>query len=92
MVHRVGADVLIVSNRHVDEIRTLSGDTTRSVEPFIRDFTGDYTDGMVFLQSDLQNRVIQQKLTPNLASLTACMSEELEIAFKKEIPHCQGKT
>jgi hypothetical protein len=42
----------------VDELRTLSNDATRSVEPFINDFVGDLTCGMVFLQSDLQNRVI----------------------------------
>ena len=89
-VRRIGADILILSPSYINEIRKLSQDTTRSVEPFIHDFVGDYTQGMVFLQSDLQNRVIQQRLTPNLGSLTPVMKTELESAARKELPSCDG--
>lgn len=89
-VRRIGTDILIISPKYVDEIRKLSGDSTRSVEPFINDFAGSYTKGLVFLESDLQNRVIQQKLTPNLGSLTSVMKAELDIAFQREIPSCHG--
>ncbi|KAF5024599.1 hypothetical protein F66182_3362 [Fusarium sp. NRRL 66182] len=90
-VRRIGSDILIVSPKYVDEIRKLSKDNTRSIEPFIHDFAGEYTKGLVFLESDLQNRVIQQKLTPNLGSLTSVMKAELDIAFRKEIPDCQDE-
>lgn len=62
------------------------------MEPFINDFAGDYTRGMVFLQSDLQNRVIQQRLTPKLVSLTKVMKEELDYALTKEMPDMKGNT
>ncbi|KAI1874888.1 uncharacterized protein JN550_002317 [Neoarthrinium moseri] len=90
-VRRIGTDILIIPPKYVDEIRKLSGDNIRSVEPFINDFAGEYTRGLVFLQSDLQNRVIQQKLTPTLSSLTSMMKEELDLAIEREIPEPEGK-
>lgn len=89
-IRRIGTDILVVSPKYLDEIRKISGDNTRSVEPFIHDFARHYTKGLVFLESDLQNRVIQQKLTPHLNSLTSVMKTELEIAFQEEIRDCQG--
>ncbi|KAF4950618.1 hypothetical protein FSARC_13123, partial [Fusarium sarcochroum] len=89
LVRRIGRDILIVPPKYIDEIRKLTKDTTRSVEPFIHDFAGELTKGMVFLESDLQNRVIQQKLTPSLGTLTTVMKKELDIAFSKEIPNCE---
>ncbi|KAK7418724.1 hypothetical protein QQX98_003742 [Neonectria punicea] len=85
-VRKLGTDIVIIPPNYIDEVRKLSQDNTRSVEPFINDFAGEYTRGMVFLQSDLQNRVIQQKLTPKLASLTTVMKEELDLAFSLELP------
>ncbi|KAF5713247.1 ent-kaurene oxidase [Fusarium mundagurra] len=85
-VRKLGTDIVIIPPNYIDEVRKLSQDKTRSVEPFINDFAGDYTRGMVFLQSDLQNRVIQQRLTPKLVSLTKVMKEELDYALTKEMP------
>ncbi|WKT43969.1 Cytochrome P450, E-class, group I [Fusarium oxysporum f. sp. vasinfectum] len=85
-VRKLGTDIVIIPPNHIDEVRKLSQDKTRSVEPFINDFAGQYTRGMVFLQSDLQNRVIQQRLTPKLVSLTKVMKEELDYALTKEMP------
>ncbi|KAM4055523.1 cytochrome p450 [Hirsutella rhossiliensis] len=90
-VRRIGADIVILTPKYVDEIRALSQDKVRSVEPFIHDFIGDYTRGTVFLESDLQNRVIQQRLTPNLGLLTSIMKTELDLALKKEIPECKDQ-
>ncbi|TVY66133.1 Ent-kaurene oxidase [Fusarium oxysporum f. sp. cubense] len=91
-VRKLGTDIVIIPPNHIDEVRKLSQDKTRSVEPFINDFAGQYTRGMVFLQSDLQNRVIQQRLTPKLVSLTKVMKEELDYALTKEMPHMKGET
>lgn len=91
-VRKLGTDIVIIPPNYIDEVRKLSQDKTRSVEPFINDFAGDYTRGMVFLQSDLQNRVIQQRLTPKLVSLTKVMKEELDYALTKEMPDMKGNT
>jgi ent-kaurene oxidase len=88
-IRRIGTDVLIVSNKHAEEMRTLSKDVNRSIEPFTKDFAGEYVEGMVFLESDLQNRVVQQRLTPSLGALTSVMKNELDSAIQIEIPHFQ---
>ncbi|QUC21856.1 uncharacterized protein UV8b_06097 [Ustilaginoidea virens] len=89
-IRRIGADILVLSPKHVEEVRSLSKDKTRSVEPLFHDFVGDYTRGREFLESDLQNRVIQQRLTPHLDALTDLMRSELDVALEKEI-RCGGK-
>ena len=91
-IRRIGTDVLIVSNNYAEEIRTLSKDANRSIEPFLHDFAGNYTEGMVFLQSDLATRVTQQRLTPSLGTLTSIMKSELDLAIQKEIPVLQGRS
>ncbi|KAG6091830.1 hypothetical protein E4U31_007197 [Claviceps sp. LM219 group G6] len=85
-IRKLGTDIVIIPPNYIDEVRKLSKDKTRSVEPFIDDFAGKYTHGMTFLQSDLQNIVIQKKLTPRLAQLTTAMQEELDIALSLEMP------
>lgn len=45
---------------------------------------------MPFLESDLQNIVIQKKLTPKLALLTTVMQEELDLALSLEMPKMRG--
>ena len=89
-IRRIGTDVLIVSNKYAEEIRTLSTDANRSIEPFLHDFAGNYTEGMVFLESELATRVTQQKLTPSLGTLTSIMKSELDSAIQKEVPDLQG--
>ncbi|KAI8930431.1 hypothetical protein NX059_012382 [Plenodomus lindquistii] len=88
-IRRIGADVVIIPSKYVDEIRTLTGDKTRSVEPFIKDLCGEITNGMCFLNSDLQNRVVQQRLTPILGTLAPVMKTELDYALLKEMPGCR---
>ncbi|KAF5983390.1 ent-kaurene oxidase [Fusarium bulbicola] len=85
-VRKLGTDIVIIPPNYIDKVRKLSQDKTRSVEPFINDLAGHYTRGMVFLESDLQNRVIQQRLTPKLVALTKVMKEELDYSLMKEMP------
>ncbi|KAH7389952.1 cytochrome P450 [Pyrenochaeta sp. MPI-SDFR-AT-0127] len=89
IIHRIGTEVLVLSNTRIEEVRTVSHDVESSVEPFINDFAGDFTCGMVFLHSDLQNRVLQQKLTPTLASLAPIMKTELDFALRNDMPYCE---
>ncbi|OJJ39637.1 hypothetical protein ASPWEDRAFT_49568 [Aspergillus wentii DTO 134E9] len=85
-IRRVGTDVLVVSSKYMDEIRTLTRDATGSVPPLVQDLPGEYTHGMPFLRSDLQNRVLQQKLTPNLPALIREMIDELDFSVRTEMP------
>lgn len=91
IIRRIGSDVLVVSNRHLDEIRAVTKDSARSVEPFIHDFAGDLVGGLPFLQSDLQTRVLQQKLTPSLGNLIPTMTSEMLFAMEQELPECKGQ-
>lgn len=89
-IRKLGTDIVIIPPHYIDEVRKLSKDTARSVEPFFHDFAGKYTHGLPFLQSELQNVVIQKKLTPKLASLTVIMQEELDLALSLEMPAMNG--
>lgn len=74
----------------MDEIRAQTKDSIRSVEAFLHDFVGSYTGGKVFATSDLQNRVLMQKVTPNLGTFIPAIKDELEHAFKMELPEAGG--
>ncbi|KAG8631970.1 hypothetical protein KVT40_001110 [Elsinoe batatas] len=87
-VHKVGADIIIVTPKYVEEIRRLSRDTGRSIEPFIHDFAGELLGGLNFLESDLQTRVVQQKLTPNLKTIVPVMEDEMHYALARELNSC----
>lgn len=86
IIHKIGADILVVSHKHIEEVRRLSRDTGRSIEPFIHDFAGELVGGIPFLESDLQTRVVQQKLTPNLKRIMPIMEDELDFALTAELP------
>nr|CAP07652.1 P450 monooxygenase [Sphaceloma manihoticola] len=87
-VTKVGADIIVVAPKYVEEIRRLSRDTGRSVEPFIHDFAGELLGGLNFLESDLQTRVVQQKLTPNLKTIVPVMEDEMHYALVSELDSC----
>lgn len=42
------------------------------------------------LEGNLHTRVLQTKLTPNLASLTAIMKDETRLAIRTIVPECEG--
>lgn len=92
MLRRVGADVVVVGdNKLLNEIRALTNDAVRSVKPFLDDFAGDWTNGNIFETSDVQTRVLQTKLTPNLSTLVPIVRDELQYALQKELPPCDGE-
>ncbi|GFP59001.1 hypothetical protein ACSS6W_011088 [Trichoderma asperelloides] len=93
IVRRWTSDVVIIGkHKYLEEIRAKTKDSVRSVEPFLLDLAGDYfKQGQAFLESDLQNRVLHQKLTPNIESLTPIMKSELEFALKQELPDIKAE-
>lgn len=84
--------VVIGEHKYLEEIRAKTKDNVRSVEPFLLDLCGDFfKQGQVFLESDLQNRVLQHKLTPSLANLVPIMKSELGHAMQKELPSVEAE-
>ncbi|RMZ72788.1 ent-kaurene oxidase [Pyrenophora seminiperda CCB06] len=58
----------------------------RSVEPFLHDFVGSYTGGKIICDSDVQNRVLMQRVTPHLEAFVPEIKDELDFALQKELP------
>ncbi|KAF7192029.1 Ent-kaurene oxidase [Pseudocercospora fuligena] len=85
VVHRLGADIVVIGDqKFLEEIRTQTRDSARSVQPFLNDFHSRYTKGQVFGDSDLQNRVLQQRLTPHIPRLIPTMVNEGFTALQRE--------
>lgn len=93
VIRRWTTDVVVIAdNKYMEEIRTQTKDAVRSVEPFVLDLAGDFYDqGKVFVESGLQNRVLQQKLTPNLGNLIPIMKSELGFALQEELPDVEAE-
>ncbi|KAI3324171.1 cytochrome P450 [Xylariaceae sp. AK1471] len=93
VIRRWTTDIVIIAeNKYMEEIRAHTKDAVRSVEPFVLDLAGDfYHQGKVFIESDLQNRVLQQKLTPNLGNLIPIMKSELGFALQEELPDVEAE-
>ncbi|KAF1921228.1 Ent-kaurene oxidase [Ampelomyces quisqualis] len=88
-IRKLGTDILMLPSERIEELRSITHDKESSVEPFMHDFAGELTSGMAFLNSDLQNRVLQQKLVPALGLITRIMKTELDSAILKEMPACE---
>jgi ent-kaurene oxidase len=93
VIRRWTTDVVVIAeNKYMEEVRAHTRDAVRSVEPFVLDLAGDFYDqGKVFIESDLQNRVLQQKLTPNLGNLIPIMKSELGFALQQELPDVEAE-
>jgi cytochrome P450 len=92
VIRRVGADVVIIGDKkYLEEIRALTNDAVRSVQPFLNDFAGDWVKGTIFGESDVPTRVLQTKLSPNLSALVPILHDELQYALKKELATCDSE-
>lgn len=65
-------------------------DEINGLDAHIKSLFGPYSTTDMMLESDLPTRVIQQKLTPNLAATVPLMKNELTYAFNAEVPESQG--
>ncbi|SMQ45737.1 unnamed protein product [Zymoseptoria tritici ST99CH_1A5] len=87
IVRKSGTDIVVLCDpKLVDEVRAQTKEKARSVEPFLHDFVGAYTGGKVFAESDLQNRILMQKVTPNLGAFIPIIEDELQYALDMELP------
>ncbi|KAH7310674.1 cytochrome P450 monooxygenase [Stachybotrys elegans] len=90
-VRRQDGDLLVISQKYVDQLRSLPEKQLSSTWAHCRNLHGPYTTMDAIKESTLHIRVIQQKLTPNLASHIPVMEEELKFALEAELPKCDDE-
>ncbi|RYP17322.1 hypothetical protein DL765_004613 [Monosporascus sp. GIB2] len=90
-IRRNDGEILIIPNKHVEELRSLPEDEVSGMDAHVKNITGWYTTGDILLEGDLPTRVIQQKLTPNLNAAALPMKDELDYALQVEMPDCRDE-
>ncbi|KAI1213728.1 cytochrome P450 [Annulohypoxylon truncatum] len=90
-IRRNDGEILIISNKHADHIRSLPEHQVSGLAAHVKNLSGQFTNTTILLEGDLLTRVIQQRLTPNLALVALWMKEELDYAIKVEVPECQDE-
>ncbi|KAH8199172.1 hypothetical protein TruAng_006641 [Truncatella angustata] len=90
-VLRNDGDILVISNKHLNQLRNLPDEHISAIKAHIKNLLGRFSTTTIMLESDLPTRVLQQKLTPSLASAIHLLQTELEYAAQVEIPACEGK-
>ncbi|KAL8688488.1 MAG: hypothetical protein Q9218_005618 [Villophora microphyllina] len=88
---RNDADIVILPAKYVEELRILPSSIANPTLAHAHNLLGRHTDMNIILKSDLHFRMIQSKLTPNLASLSEPMQEELMFAVENDFPACDGE-
>ncbi|KAF7513028.1 hypothetical protein GJ744_011294 [Endocarpon pusillum] len=89
-VCRNDKDLLVISNKYVDELRNLPRDKLSSIQALVINMIGKYSGIDIMLRGDLSTRMLQSKLTPNLAIFTTDMKDELNYGLSKDMPECEG--
>lgn len=89
-VRRNDCEVTIIPRRYVDEMRDMAEGRLSAMDAHIRNMVGRYTIGNLALvrKSDLHRRTIIQRLTPALGNLLPAVLDEMNFAFRTEIPPC----
>ncbi|KAL8897400.1 MAG: hypothetical protein Q9192_002593 [Flavoplaca navasiana] len=88
---RSDADIIVISNKYVDEIRSLPTDVLSPIQAHVDNLLGKYSTTDILLESDLHTRMLQTKLTPNIGTFVPAMKEELQLALKGEFPQCKAQ-
>lgn len=81
----------MIPGNNLERLRNLPEEVIHGMEAHVKSLFGPYTMTDMMLESDLPTRVIQQKLTPNLARTVPMIREELKYALDIEIPFCEGR-
>ncbi|KAI1337314.1 cytochrome P450 [Xylariaceae sp. FL0016] len=90
-IRRNDSNILVIPSRHVEYLRNLPEDEISGMKAHIKNMSGPYTNTEILLESNLASRVLQQRLTPNLASAVPNMKDELDYALEVEVPDCQDE-
>ncbi|KAI1762805.1 hypothetical protein GGR53DRAFT_532148 [Hypoxylon sp. FL1150] len=84
-VRRNDADILIISNKYVDELRNLPATQISAIRAHLANLLSRYSTTRILLESDLHTEVLQTKLTPDLVVVIPAMKDELDFALKAEL-------
>ncbi|KAI0099189.1 cytochrome P450 [Nemania sp. FL0031] len=90
-IRRNDCDILVISNKHVEQLRNLPDEQISAISAHIKNLLGRYSTTQIMLESDLPRRVLLQKLTPNLASTIPIIKNELDFSLEVEVPDCKDK-
>ncbi|OGM48125.1 cytochrome P450 [Aspergillus bombycis] len=82
-------DIIVLSNKYVEELRQLPLTTLNALEAVFEDHVGKYTT--ILNDSHLHTEVIQKRLTPAISRLVPRIIDELEHGFDVEMPDCEDK-
>ncbi|KAI9847160.1 MAG: hypothetical protein M1837_003022 [Sclerophora amabilis] len=85
-VVRNDSDILVISNKYVDELRSLPDAKISAIRAHIKNLLGKYSTTNILLESDLHTKMLQTKLTPNLGSFVGVIESELNFAMDTDIP------
>ncbi|KAI9880172.1 MAG: hypothetical protein M1830_004991 [Pleopsidium flavum] len=88
---RNDTDVLVLSNKYIDELRSLPESTLSPLQAHVDALLGKYTKVDILLGSNLHTRMLQSRLTPNLTSFLPIVRNELLFGMKADFPACKGK-
>lgn len=87
---RNDADMIVLPNKHVEEIRMLPIEVASPKEAHVHNLLGWLTKMDIIMGSDLHFRIIQNKITPMLANLADPMQDELSYSLEHDFPRCEG--
>lgn len=90
-IRRNNRDILILSNKFVDELRTIPEEKISGTEAELENLRGPYYMD-VAIRSTLHTRSLNQKMSPNLQAYVDIVRDELAYAMEVEIPKSEGWT
>ncbi|MCJ1405110.1 hypothetical protein MMC11_008336 [Xylographa trunciseda] len=86
IVRRCDTDIVVMSNKYIDEIRKLPESSISVIEAHIQNLVGEYSGVDIARDSDLHNRALLRELTPNIGLFIDPIKDELDLAIKVEMP------
>lgn len=83
--------MLVLPAKYVNELRNLPNTIASPTLAHVHNLMGRHTNMDVILRNNLHFRTLQEKVTPNLGSVTVPMQEELNHALQYDFPNNEGQ-
>ncbi|KAI1367948.1 cytochrome P450 [Xylaria arbuscula] len=90
-IRRNDADILVISHQNVNDLRNLSEEKISPIQAHIKNLLGHHSTTDILLKTNIHTRVLQSKLTPNLASTIDRVKEELDHALEVDFAEFQDE-
>ncbi|OCL14250.1 putative cytochrome P450 [Glonium stellatum] len=91
VVRRMDTDMLIISNKYIEELRTIPHSKLGAIDALQKNM-GKFTTTEIALDGDLHIRVLQAKLTPNLGKISDIIQDEADFGIETEVPKSEEWT